>query len=365
MQKKLALIAIMQIEKSAAGAARVAHHQIRYLKKNGFEVHVFADRANKAAVEKSGAQLHRAWLWKGTGYLRRKIFAWQASKLKSRLKPDLTIGHGDITQQDLLFLHNCVHLAHEMIENKPLPASHEMHKAHTPMLTSHSGLIVANSNLMKLDIINRFQKSEQQVQVIYPAFNEAKFFISTDHKKANIRTELGIPQNKFLIGLVTSGNFKKRGLDFFVLVLEKMKPELLEKIHVVFVGKDHFSTPAHLPIQQLPVTEEVEKYYRMLDLFVLPARIEEFGLVASEAMACGAPVLLSPHVGAAELWDNPCEITCPLDVDLWAQRITKLMSDPEHLKKLSLQGPVFAKKAGEEAISLAYEKLFTKTYHST
>lgn len=208
MRKKIALIAIMQIEKSSAGAARVAHHQIRWLRDHGFEVHLFADRVNVSAIQESGAILHRAWLWKGTGYLRRKLFSWQAARLVRKLKPDLTVGHGDIHEQDVLFLHNCVHLANELIEGRPLSKDHEMYRAHTPMLRTHSGLIAANSQLMKKDLVERFQKDPRKIEVIYPAFDQKKFFAPSPFDKSQLKAEFNIPSEKFLIGLVTSGNFK-------------------------------------------------------------------------------------------------------------------------------------------------------------
>lgn len=46
---------------------------------------------------------------------------------------------------------------------------------------------------------------------------------------------------------------------------------------------------------------EVEQYYAALDLFVLPAHIEEFGCVILEAMACSTLTLVSERVGAGEL----------------------------------------------------------------
>lgn len=141
-------------------------------------------------------------------------------------------------------------------------------------------------------------------------------------------------------------------------VLRSLPAELLKKLHVIVVGKDKFQAPKDLPVFSMPVIEQVEKYFWMLDLFVLPARIEEFGLVASEAMACGTPVLLSPSVGAAELWENPEDITCALDPGMWCEKVTSLMKDAVKREELSRLGPVRAAKASQSEISQSYQRIF-------
>src|SRR5690606_10719268 len=49
-----------------------------------------------------------------------------------------------------------------------------------------------------------------------------------------------------------------------------------------------------------PKTRDPERWFAALDLFLYPARFEEYGLVVAEALACGLPVLTSRRVGAAE-----------------------------------------------------------------
>jgi UDP-glucose:(heptosyl)LPS alpha-1,3-glucosyltransferase len=53
-----------------------------------------------------------------------------------------------------------------------------------------------------------------------------------------------------------------------------------------------------------PSINEVEKYYHAIDIFVLPALIEEFGRSVLEAMACGKPVIVSNAVGSSEILEG-------------------------------------------------------------
>jgi glycogen synthase len=57
--------------------------------------------------------------------------------------------------------------------------------------------------------------------------------------------------------------------------------------------------------------EEVEKMFRLSDVFVMPSVSEPFGLVPLEAMQCGVPVVISRQSGVSEILKNV------LKVDFW------------------------------------------------
>src|SRR5437870_1575205 len=51
----------------------------------------------------------------------------------------------------------------------------------------------------------------------------------------------------------------------------------------------------------LGATNQIEKVYAAVDALLLPTSYDAFGMVVSEAMACGLPVVVSREAGAAEL----------------------------------------------------------------
>lgn len=300
---KKILISILQLHKSAAGAMRNTHEQIRYFKAKGHEVHVICDLLDEDAVRASGAVPHKTIKWPSTGTFRRKFYNWQAQWWIKRHRPDLVVGHGDLSQQDVLCLHNSVHLAHELIHGTPLPESAEMWPIHTPQLRDRKFKhLIANSHLMRDDLIKRFNIPPEMITVIYPAYDDHKFTPLSLEERQKVRGTFGIKDNEVVVGLITSGNFKKRGVDVFFDAVTKLSPELKARTRFWVVGKDTLpETPEGVRVEQMPVRVDVETYYRALDLFVLPARIEEFGRVQLEAMACGAPVVSTAQVGASEL----------------------------------------------------------------
>jgi UDP-glucose:(heptosyl)LPS alpha-1,3-glucosyltransferase len=306
MKQKRVLISILQLHKTAAGAMRNTFEQIRYFQSRGHEVHVICDLMNKGSVRAAGAIPHLTLKWPGTGTIRRKFYDWQVQLWIKWHKPDLVVGHGDLSQQDVLCLHNSVHLAHELIHGTPLPETAEMWPIHTPQLRDKRFKhLIANSHLMKNDLVSRFGIAENLISVVYPAYDDHKFSPVSLEERTQIRSQYGVTADEQIVGLITSGNFKKRGVDIFFEALQFLPEDIKKNTKFWVVGKDKLpSTPAGVQIEQKPVVTDVENYYRALDLFVLPARVEEFGRVQLEAMACGTPIISTAQVGASELLEG-------------------------------------------------------------
>jgi UDP-glucose:(heptosyl)LPS alpha-1,3-glucosyltransferase len=80
-----------------------------------------------------------------------------------------------------------------------------------------------------------------------------------------------------------------------------------------------------------PPTPHVERFYAAADLFVFPTFYDPFGLVATEAMASGVPVVCSREAGAAELIEDGVEgliVDEPWDAAALAAAMSRLASDP-------------------------------------
>ena len=163
---KKVLIAMLQLHKSS-GSARTAYENMRYFKSRGFEVHVAAMTMDKELLTSMGVVPHKMYPWiKSTGFTRRRWYNWQVQNLRKKLSPEITVGHGDISDQDVLTLHNCVFLASELIHNKVLSKDHEMALTHNPLLREMGfSKMIANSELMKKDTIERFHVPAEQIHV--------------------------------------------------------------------------------------------------------------------------------------------------------------------------------------------------------
>ncbi|MBM6550732.1 glycosyltransferase family 4 protein [Marinomonas ostreistagni] len=357
---KKILIAKLNLEKTYSGASRHVHEEARFLKEKGYEVHIIAEALNIPDIKASGGIPHKAkrYFWQKKS-ARRKQFNKQVLKLAERLNVDLIIGHGDFQQPDIHFIHNCVHLASEKIHGRPLAEDDELYQTHTPILKNHTYKhIVANSKMMKNELVQRFNVASEDISIIYPAIDEQQFKRVSTQERQTIRSKLGVQDDEFLVGLVTSGAFKKRGIDRFFKAIDLLAPELAEKTHFVYVGKDNLTpeyqamldqSPYAHRIRHLPISNEVQDYFNALDIFVLPARIEEFGRVVAEAMACGAPVITTQWVGASELISGEAAdfIYEGSDNQELANLMTTLLEDEALRQRVSL--------ANQESVKQVYE----------
>jgi UDP-glucose:(heptosyl)LPS alpha-1,3-glucosyltransferase len=80
-----------------------------------------------------------------------------------------------------------------------------------------------------------------------------------------------------------------------------------------------------------PLSRRIERYFAASDIFVFPTLYEPYGMVISEAMAAGRPVVTSRAAGAAELIDHGESgwlTDDPWDADQIAEGLRTLAADP-------------------------------------
>ncbi|MHB0774450.1 glycosyltransferase family 4 protein [Halomonas sp. WWR20] len=363
-QQPLAAIAIRQVEKST-GASRNAFEQAAALQELGYRTVILAERGKPELAARFGTQLVRLPRWPFKGPFRRFWFNRRVKSWCQRHPPDLLISHGDVESPDVVYMHNCVHLASQRIHGQALPSNHEVAAIHDHVLTRGQFKRVAvNSQMMADDFKARYGLDDRQLEISYPGYDPEQFNPDSARRdRQATRASLGVAEDEYLLGLITSGNFKKRNVAGFIDIAARLDKQLPARCRFLVVGKDDASAYQRQAESQglgqrfiwRSTEPQVERLYGALDVFVLPAHIEEFGRVALEAMACGTPVMLSAWVGAAELIrDAFPELVLGDDNGVWATRLETLLRDAEYRERL---GQRLAALATEYSHLRQYEKL--------
>lgn len=357
---KSALICMLQLHKNS-GSARTAYENIRYFKAHGYKVHVVSMTMDREPLEAEGAITHKVLPWfSSTGVMRRRWYNWQVKRLRRKLKPTITVGHGDIQEQDVLTLHNSVFLASELIHGKSLSPEHEMSLTHGPLLKNNLfSKMIANSQLMKDDTVKRFGVNPQKIHVVYPALDTKTFYPVPPEEKRRLRNRFKFSE-KVVVALVTSGNFKKRGLDIFIEAIQHLPEDIKNLADFRVVGKDEKGQYQNSFLTFDPGLEDIQNYYRAIDIFVLPARIEEFGRVVLEAMGCGLPVITTDKVGAGEILEGESRnfVIQSHNVQALSAALISLIKSSELRHKIGLLNSQLALKEAEDKLSQKFDRVF-------
>jgi UDP-glucose:(heptosyl)LPS alpha-1,3-glucosyltransferase len=315
-----------------SGVPGIILNHAHYLSDLGHQVTLIGEDLDKARIAQTGAQIILIRRWPLPKLRRLQWFTRQADKQIRNF--DFVVGHGHTMRQHVIHLHNCIRLAHEKIHGQP-PRKQDivMELQERMLMHAEFKFCIANSRLMQQELIRRYGLPQAKIQVVYPGSDLSRFKSADSVRYRHpVRQQLGIAEATVVIGLITSGDFQKRGVDIAINAFAGLPAAHRQRAVLLIIGKtSRLETYRQLvdarslggQIRFLPPIPQVERYYHALDLYIHPARFEEFGLSVQEAMACGLPVIASRQVGAMELLPQAAWDLLPLMLD--AAELTRRM----------------------------------------
>lgn len=242
-----------------------------------------------------------------------------------------------------------------------------------PLTYNRAQKIIAISENTKRDIIKLLKIPAEKIVVIHSAVGE-EFKPITDAKRIEeVRTKyktgekfildvgtleprknlsflvrayhLALKQGKINHNLVLTG---KKGWYFESLF--KLVEELKLQNRVIFTG--------YVPDADLPAL------YNAADLFCFPSLYEGFGFPPLEALSCGTPVIAANNSSIPEVVGD-AGVLLPIDNEqVWAENITKLLSDEKLRANYSRLGLEQAKKFFWAKTAQETIKVYEEVYNS-
>ena len=190
--------------------------------------------------------------------------------------------------------------------------------------------VVAVSNRMKADLSQHYGRSEH-VDVVYHGTDVETFHPENrDRFGSEARDSLGIPRAAFAALYV--GDLKK-GVAAAIKAVA-MTPG----VHLVVLTASKFKFAQRLAETEgvghrvlfRPHTKNIERCFAAADVFLFPTVYDSFGMVITEAMASGLPVIVSAAAGASELVTSGVDGFVnerSWDVPLIAKQLAELRDD--------------------------------------
>ncbi len=261
--------------------------------------------------------------------LRGPPFDWFAGRadcyhFPNFIRPPLRRGRSVVTIHDLSFIR-----FPEAAEPKNLAYLN----AHIGKTVRRADMIIADCATIASEIVAHFGVPAERVKAV-PLGIEGHFAPPPPETIAETRARFGLDRPYLLnVGTIEP----RKNIPFLVEVFERLEDFDGE---LILVGRPGWRTEniyARIAcssraarIRQIPDVPDANlpAMYAGAAAFVFPSLYEGFGFPPLEAMACGAPVVSSPHGSLREVLGDAAEIVEEFDADLWAAHVRAVIVDP-------------------------------------
>lgn len=202
-------------------------------------------------------------------------------------------------------------------------------KAKLEVVKDRSGLIIADSQATKEDLVKFLQIPENKVRVIYLAPDSS--FHPQDEDKIKQTLQKYKIKTPFILSVATQE--PRKNIQKLIDVFKKVKDQRKD-LTLILVGKygwgDDLAKAAeeeeNIKITGFIPKQDLINLYSACRVFVYPSLYEGFGLPILEAMACGAPTITSNNSSMLEIAKDAAILVDPRSENQ-IQKAIELMLD--------------------------------------
>jgi glycosyltransferase involved in cell wall biosynthesis len=236
--------------------------------------------------------------------------------------------------------------------------------------------VISISENTKKELMEYYNLQPEKIRVIYPSI-DPRFRVVSEEETQNVREKYNLPDSYVLhVGRID----RKKNLTLLVEAFARARAELNGQLELklVLVGHVYYKSQDNelLPmIDQLGLSSDVLFTGRLPDedlpavysgscATVFPSLHEGFGLVAVEALACGAPLITHRAGAVLEVVGDAAYMIDQVDVEHLSSAIVDIGNNPKLRGELRQRGVERAKRYHRIKNGLETLKLYSEVVMS-
>ena len=203
--------------------------------------------------------------------------------------------------------------------------------------------VSANSCHTRDDLQKYYGCDPAKTHVIYNGVDPVRFTPENARYRAEVRRRYGLDDQAIVVLFV--GEYRRKGLATVIRALGLLNDR---RVHLLAVGKGNVSEYQALAaaagiadrVTLAGPDRAIERVFGASDVFAFPTYYEPFGMVITEAMASGLPVVTSRNAGAAEMIADGTSgflVERPGDHQELARALHQLLEDPDLRTSVGIQ----------------------------
>lgn len=280
--------------RAGGGMERYLFDLLRGLSGRAAVVDVFAHRIDAGLPVPAGQRVHRVGPRFVPGRLRPLAFARAARAAVREAEFDLVLSLTGAGLGGVLVCGGTCrgHLA--AVGRRPR-WRHRLRIAQEARAMARARHVVAHSRRLAAELRDWYGVTADRLTVLYPPVDADRFRPVSVAERRAFRERLGIRPDRTVVLFPAAGD-RRKGHDELMAAFARLPPQEFE-----LITAGHRLPTDRPDVRHLGYATDMRALYGTADLTVLPSRYEPFGLVVTESVQCGTPVVVSPAVGAAEV----------------------------------------------------------------